>query len=737
MKRATTATSVLALLIPSLLCVASTHANQVAGTYFGVASLPGIGVPIVDALTFHSDGTFTGTAYDDFGFGNIAASGFTSPEHGAWRQVGPRSIETSSVSQSYNPNGAPGNIVRIDSNIELSPDASALTGKFNVLIFATGQNPLVDAPATVLPGGTFTMARLGSAEPPGAIAARVAGTYFGAANATGIADPIVDALTFNADGTFTGTASDDFGFGNIAANGFNSPEQGTWRQIGPRSIETRSLSFGYNANGLLENVYRTDSTAEFTEDFNRLNGSFAVHVFLPEQDPLVDNPVASIPGTYAVNRLGVEQAANNIRQHVAGTYIGTATAEGIGVPIADILTFNDDGTFKGTASDDYGFGDIAANGFNSPEQGTWRQVGPRSIETSSLSYGYNANGVLENIYRTDSTAEFTADFNTLNGSFAVNVFLPDQNPLVDNPVASIPGTYSVARLKAIPEPSTLIIIGALAIATLTVRRTRHAHATVVTLFIAAAIASSSAQAGTVFFDDFSDGSVTNGLPLANNGTAVKWTDGGAGNYHVSSGEYVFAPAQPQNERYMVADALDFPLADVSVRVQGRLSGGNQSDMMVTARNQVFGDTQHYIGGIGYYPDLGGTVIYIGKNNPGINYTQFGGNPVMPFDIREEDAVLQVDVIGNRISLWAWRAGDTPPSQPQLTAIDNQYTTAGPVRIVGGTGVNRDNTTTFRWVHVSDTHIPIPEPSTGVLLAVSLVGIIGWQVNYRHARWRAH
>jgi hypothetical protein len=141
--------------------------------------------------------------------------------------------------------------------------------------------------------------------------------------------------------------------------------------------------------------------------------------------------------------------------------------------------------------------------------------------------------------------------------------------------------------------------------------------------------------------------------------------------------------------------------------------------MITVRNQVVGDTQHYIGGIGYYPDFGGTVIFIGKNNPGINYTQFGGNPALPFDIRQQDAVVQLDVIGNRISLWAWRAGDTPPTRPQLTAIDNQYTTAGPVRIVGGTGTNRNSATIFRWVHVADSHIPIPEPTSLIFVATAV------------------
>jgi hypothetical protein len=230
-----------------------------------------------------------------------------------------------------------------------------------------------------------------------------------------------------------------------------------------------------------------------------------------------------------------------------------------------------------------------------------------------------------------------------------------------------------------------------------------------------------ASADTVFLDDFSDGSVTNGIPLASNTTPVKWTDRGNGNYDASSGDYVFTPPQPQIEQYMSADALDFQLADVSIRVQGRITGGTDSALILTARNQVAEDTRHYVGGIGYFPGLGGTVLFIGKNNPGVSFTQFGGNPVMPFDIRQQDAVVQLDVIGNKLSLWAWRAGDAPPAIPQLTATDNQYTTVGFVRIVGGSGTHRDSTTIYRFVHVSNTHIPIPEPTTALLVVVAPTG----------------
>jgi hypothetical protein len=88
--------------------------------------------------------------------------------------------------------------------------------------------------------------------------------------------------------------------------------------------------------------------------------------------------------------------------------------------------------------------------------------------------------------------------------------------------------------------------------------------------------------------------------------------------------------------------------------------------------------------------------------------------VLPFDVRREDAIIQLDVIGNQLSLWAWRAGDPRPSAPQLTATDDTYS-SGFVRIIGGVGDNRDSVTTIRYVHVANASIP--EPATSGLVAI--------------------
>jgi len=71
-----------------------------------------------------------------------------------------------------------------------------------------------------------------------------------------------------------------------------------------------------------------------------------------------------------------------------------------------------------------------------------------------------------------SEATFSEDLHTVTGTFTVNIFGPDQDPRTDTPVAALPGNYELARLIAVPEPSTVIII-ALAMTVMLIRGTGH------------------------------------------------------------------------------------------------------------------------------------------------------------------------------------------------------------------------------------------------------------------------
>ena len=149
-------------------------------------------------------------------------------------------------------------------------------------------------------------------------------------------------------------------------------------------------------------------------------------------------------------------------------------------------------------------------------------------------------------------------------------------------------------------------------------------------------------------------------------------------------------------------------------------------VFVVAREQeplMFPGSTGYFGGLEYRSNIGGTRLILGRGDGGGNNTffeDFGDFPVLPFDMRTEDAVLQLDVIGNELKLWGWKAGDPMPDQPQLTATDSTYS-GGTMRIASETINN--NISTFRYVHVADSHIP--EPSALTLTALGLLGLIAY------------
>ncbi|MFV1966266.1 MAG: hypothetical protein ACC628_12650 [Pirellulaceae bacterium] len=237
---------------------------------------------------------------------------------------------------------------------------------------------------------------------------------------------------------------------------------------------------------------------------------------------------------------------------------------------------------------------------------------------------------------------------------------------------------------------------------------------VVCCVFAAVTCTQAASADTIFRDTFSDGDAEDGMP-------VTWTPTDSpGIRDAVSGDYVFTPV-PESEDFFSSDVLNVILEDTSIRSRLRVSG-LEGSVGFTVRNQSREDRQNYFGGIGYFPNEGGTAMFLGRNNPGGSRVFFGNFPVLPFDIRNADAMLQLDVIGNELKLWGWRAGDPIPGQPQLVAQDDTYA-SGFVGIFSGSGVFNQNIGTFRYVHVADMHIP--EPPTLVLAALAWLGMLNF------------
>jgi hypothetical protein len=84
-------------------------------------------------------------------------------------------------------------------------------------------------------------------------------------------------------------------------------------------------------------------------------------------------------------------------------------------------------------------------------------------------------------------------------------------------------------------------------------------------------------------------------------------------------------------------------------------------------------------------------------------------------------MLQLDVIGDELKLWGWRAGDPRPDEPQITHIDPTYASG-----FVGIFINAldGNIGTFGFVQVADTSIP--EPSSAVLACLGFACLLAWR-----------
>jgi hypothetical protein len=114
-------------------------------------------------------------------------------------------------------------------------------------------------------------------------------------------------------------------------------------------------------------------------------------------------------------------------------------------------------------------------------------------------------------------------------------------------------------------------------------------------------------------------------------------------------------------------------------------------------------------------------VYISRGNESL---ASAGTELRPID---EDVMMQFDVFGTSLNMWAWRPEEQMPSAPLIIATDNRlargeagvhYYSFQPSSMLGSA--------IFRFVHVADMHIPIPEPSTLGISVFSLLGLMRYR-----------
>ncbi|RIK76803.1 MAG: hypothetical protein DCC67_13430 [Planctomycetota bacterium] len=201
--------------------------------------------------------------------------------------------------------------------------------------------------------------------------------------------------------------------------------------------------------------------------------------------------------------------------------------------------------------------------------------------------------------------------------------------------------------------------------------------------------------GASWFDDFNDGSVTDGTPLT-------WSQDPhglfSGSYDASSGDYRLSmPTGATGQHVTWVDSVSF--TDVYMRTQGIILPNelipeqNAGNLAMLARL----DPVTVSGYIFYFDqsgDLGVQVVVGGVANVDENVT-------LEFTALTE-VVMEFSVVGNVLSASAWPVDGQKPATPQLVYTDETSALASGKSGVGYDDDEQGTTAVYRWVAAQDT-----------------------------------
>jgi hypothetical protein len=207
-----------------------------------------------------------------------------------------------------------------------------------------------------------------------------------------------------------------------------------------------------------------------------------------------------------------------------------------------------------------------------------------------------------------------------------------------------------------------------------------------------------------WFDNFNDGSTTDGNP-------VMWLEdlGGSGffpgRYDASSGDYVLDPDDfsPTGQMSALVPAVSF--TNTYIRAQGKVLpdpafpefyAGN---FVLTARINPAALTGYLV----YFDADANLNLQILEPGPGGQVTtrDLATTFDAPFNARSE-VVVELNVVGNQLSAYAWLADDPngKPETPQVTATDSTYASG-----IAGVAFSEDDPGTsvvYRYAAAQDT-----------------------------------
>jgi hypothetical protein len=145
-----------------------------------------------------------------------------------------------------------------------------------------------------------------------------------------------------------------------------------------------------------------------------------------------------------------QDGGGDFREQITGVYLLSISSQDLPT-FGALLSFSTDGSLQTIRTVDFGNADLERFGFLSHENGAWEQFVENQVVTTSLYVDYDSNGLKEGIQRVRTTATFSSPdhgmFQTIDGTFTVDYFTVEQDPVMDPPATPDGLTYSGKRLN--------------------------------------------------------------------------------------------------------------------------------------------------------------------------------------------------------------------------------------------------------------------------------------------------
>ena len=132
---------------------------------------------------------------------------------------------------------------------------------------------------------------------------------------------------------------------------------------------------------------------------------------------------------------------SNFARNAAGAFL--IELEFAGLPLKALLVLHADGTLTSHVQQSFGAPTgipEAALDFNGPLYGNWTRTGSHEIRIVSLQLLYEnadltgAHGTVTALAKLAGPVVYSPNFDELEGLISIDLFTPDQDPLVDDPV---------------------------------------------------------------------------------------------------------------------------------------------------------------------------------------------------------------------------------------------------------------------------------------------------------------